>query len=452
MHSAAIGTEIRTIPAYQAGRVPRSALWSTFHAGVVVAILVLFSAQGMFSFETGKHTSGSEEFGALSGAGQSKDNVIQGQTQNLVWTSAVLLLIGTNAGSVRRAVQGNPLFVSIGAVAALSSLWSQDPALSLRRGIFLLLSTLFAHYLSSKYPPGRQLRLVEIAGLVASCSSVAMVFMFPAYGVDHMVHAGAWQGIYTHKNICAMAMLLFLATQFGHRKKAITLVRTGYICLLAATLYLTQSRSGWVVAIGLCAIMELLRKIARFKLRDRTIGYAIAACLIAMSAAVLLTNAGSLLQALGRDATLSGRTDIWNAVWNSIMQRPLLGYGYAAFWRGLQGASADIILELGWAVPHAHSGILDLWLQLGLVGVIIFAASLVFAVKDMATCLRADRPGCVDWYVATVALVIMFSVTESLLLSDQSLSWLLYVLACLGLQKTAKQMRSGGTWRERISE
>jgi O-antigen ligase len=249
-----------------------------------------------------------------------------------------------------------------------------------------------------------------------------------------------------------MAMLLFLATQFGHRKKAITLVRTGYICLLAATLYLTQSRSGWVVAIGLWAIMELLRKIARFKLRDRTIGYAIAACLIATSAAVLLTNAGSLLQALGRDATLSGRTDIWNAVWNSIMQRPLLGYGYAAFWRGLQGASADIILELGWAVPHAHSGILDLWLQLGLVGVIIFAASLVLAVKDMATCLRADRPGCVDWYVATVALVIMFSMTESLLLSDQSLSWLLYVLACLGLQKTAKQMRSGGTWRERISE
>ena len=40
-----------------------------------------------------------------------------------------------------------------------------------------------------------------------------------------------------------------------------------------------------------------------------------------------------MLTALGRSATLTGRTRIWQMSLDNIAQRPWLGYGFGAFWR-----------------------------------------------------------------------------------------------------------------------
>ena len=60
--------------------------------------------------------------------------------------------------------------------------------------------------------------------------------------------------------------------------------------------------------------------------------------------------------------------DIWSLVLGSIAKRPLLGYGYYAFWQGLKGESANVIVGAHWVFGYAHNGILEIWLQLGLVG------------------------------------------------------------------------------------
>ncbi|WP_049558612.1 O-antigen ligase family protein, partial [Limnoraphis robusta] len=75
-----------------------------------------------------------------------------------------------------------------------------------------------------------------------------------------------------------------------------------------------------------------------------------------------------LLGLIGKDPSLTGRTDLWAWAREMIDKRPWLGYGYTAFWQGLDGGSAYIIRAARWPVPYSHNGILDLWLDIGLLG------------------------------------------------------------------------------------
>src|SRR6202022_4141759 len=90
----------------------------------------------------------------------------------------------------------------------------------------------------------------------------------------------------------------------------------------------------------------------------------------AMSMLLLLANVSLFLAVLGRDDTLTGRTPLWSAVVHSIQERPLLGYGYAAFWMPKSPDSSDVISAVGWLSGHSHNGCLDV----GLVGAFLFAA------------------------------------------------------------------------------
>lgn len=81
-----------------------------------------------------------------------------------------------------------------------------------------------------------------------------------------------------------------------------------------------------------------------------------------------------ILEATGKDPTFSGRTDIWSAVIQAISDQPLLGYGRGGlFFPPANEQTASLWRDIGFQAPHAHNGVLDLWLQLGLVGVALYA-------------------------------------------------------------------------------
>lgn len=84
-----------------------------------------------------------------------------------------------------------------------------------------------------------------------------------------------------------------------------------------------------------------------------------------------------LVAVLGRDATFSGRTDIWRLVLDAAWERPLLGFGYNA-------ATADFMrpLLVGWvgsAAVDAYNGYLDVLLGTGIVGLV----SLLFCISSV---------------------------------------------------------------------
>jgi exopolysaccharide production protein ExoQ len=157
---------------------------------------------------------------------------------------------------------------------------------------------------------------------------------------------------------------------------------------------------------------------------------------------VALSKAMAMLFFLGKDPTLTGRTEIWQASMLSILKHPILGYGYRAFWRGYQGESANASFAAHWAVPAAHNAFLEVWLTLGAVGLALVLYSLLRAGRDALVCIRARSPY-FGWCASVVFLTIVTSVAEGFLVNPNSLMWILYILACVGLSEGARRTRLG---------
>jgi exopolysaccharide production protein ExoQ len=147
------------------------------------------------------------------------------------------------------------------------------------------------------------------------------------------------------------------------------------------------------------------------------------------------------LRLFGRDPSLTGRTIIWKVLAHSILKRPLLGYGFYAFWQGIRGESANVIYLTHWSFGYAHNGIIEIFLQLGSVGVVIFFVTLFKAIKDALFCFRNDRLGTYDWYLGLLVLTIFYNIDEATVVWPNELLSILYVVACCGLAVGVKRLQ-----------
>jgi exopolysaccharide production protein ExoQ len=158
---------------------------------------------------------------------------------------------------------------------------------------------------------------------------------------------------------------------------------------------------------------------------------------------LVVENYATIARALGKDPTLTGRLLIWRAVLSPISKSPVLGFGYSAFWLGTRGESVNIVLATGYRnLANAENGVLQLWLELGIVGVLIFLYTLVQACRNAMVCLTPDSPNYVKWYAAIIFLEILALVDGGKFMFPNSLDWILYVVSCLGLALQAQQRRA----------
>ena len=165
----------------------------------------------------------------------------------------------------------------------------------------------------------------------------------------------------------------------------------------------------------------------------------IAACLIVGllltgSLLVLKNNSAEVLQLVNRGPDLNGRTDLWNAVLRSISKRPWLGYGFNAFWQGMEGESGSVLDTVPWMPGYAHNGFLDLMLQLGIVGLLVFALGyLDLCRRALAFLSRATGPTPI-WLCTFLVFMLLYNLTEGgSILRQNEIYWVLYVSAAVSL-------------------
>jgi O-antigen ligase len=142
---------------------------------------------------------------------------------------------------------------------------------------------------------------------------------------------------------------------------------------------------------------------------------------------VALASSQDLLVLLHRNPTLTGRTELWDAVVRSIARRPWLGYGFNTFWNGMNGESASVMIQVGWFPKHAHNGFLDLLLDLGFAGLVIFAAGYLLLWKKALRALRSMRGHYPVWICTYLSFMLIYNLTESSILVQNNLFWILYV-------------------------
>ncbi len=152
----------------------------------------------------------------------------------------------------------------------------------------------------------------------------------------------------------------------------------------SATVYLSML----VVAAVLAAALLVRRATSPAQRRNIYLLFAGVAAAGILLAVVLR---GQLLGLLGKGSDLTGRLEIWDAVWQRAAQRPFAGNGFSSPWVPWDPSFDGWIIDHGLSVFHAHNMWLDAFLQLGAVGVAVLAVAWA-ALTWRAWFFAVDRP------------------------------------------------------------
>jgi exopolysaccharide production protein ExoQ len=338
-----------------------------------------------------------------------------------------MLLAAVRWRSVAIVARRHPLTLALVLLAVVSTAWSVDPATTLRRSFALFGTTLFGLYLAARYNVRGMLKLLATALGIAAVMSVVAAVALPAYGLDTGVYSTNWRGVYSQKNnlgeIMVVATIAFLLVwRTAERRRWLALGGAG---LCGALVLLSGSKTGLGVLILLFALAGLFRAL-RWSYTV-AIPALIGVTFVAGVAGVwFLANAEGILTSLGKDATLTGRTPMWAAILDMVARRPWLGYGYSAFWGGMDSAAAPVFRAIGWVTPHAHNGYLDVMVQLGIAGLTLFLAGLWIAAYNAVRDLRATPTADGLWAPLFLTFMILYNITETTLLQQNNIYWALY--------------------------
>lgn len=325
-------------------------------------------------------------------------------------------------------------------LALASAAWSLDPLLTLRRSLPFALAGLFGFWFATRYSLPRQLAMVRFAMLALGIATIAIVLLDPALGLDHSPgHAGDWQGVFTQKNACGRIMVLATVTLLC--SPARTLLRPGRLATLGLfffVLFMSGSRGAWMIEAALLVLFALLSVARHSGQRLRLVlAAAIPIAAIAIGTVAIL-DFRHLAPLLGREPTLTGRTAIWTQVALFIGQRPWFGYGYDAFWRGMQGPSFQVAAAVHFVVAHAHNGFLEIALELGAVGFALFALSWFRGCLALWPLWQRGSIHRIAWPLALLVLIVLYDLDENTLLIYNGLFWILYVSALVNIERAGE--------------
>ncbi len=353
-----------------------------------------------------------------------------GNIQNvflLAYVIVVLLAIANWQRMILGLAAVWPIAVLI-AIAWLSNFWTVTPDLTFQRCIALTVTTLMGVYLFACLEFETFLRFMTgvISVLVIGC--LVWVFLVPDYGLhSDETHAGLWRGIFFHKNTTGRVMIFSLAVLsaawIGSGINRGYLLFIGALAVLVALGTTSQTALlGLMVLVGGVGVVRMVRGQA---LKSALITLVVLA-LAWHGALVLFTTYEVVLEALGRDPSLTGRTDIWVYAFRAGLDQPLTGYGYDAFWNGDYSPGANY--SATWNTPHSHNAWLEIFIGLGLPAALLMVGIMIvttFRATILARYHPSTAPGIL--IMLTSFAIMTVSMSEPVFLERHSFEWILVV-------------------------
>jgi exopolysaccharide production protein ExoQ len=404
-------------------------VWQVALSWVLLVPILYVAANGTFIPSTGE--------GDVSPTGQSPGHSASHKITLALVNLLCLALMAFRFSSVLALSRRMKIALALPMLAILSCTWSADPLQSVVSGTLLLIFTLFAIYVADRFSFQRQIGLIMMVGAIALPLSIALALFLPSMGSSQ----AGWRGIFGHKQGCAAAAMFWLITALHWQSSGFYQKMGRAMCIVMSVVLVVMSRSrtGWalaLVALVLSGVIWLLQKFpAKQAITITLFGLpAVAAALV-----VARIYFPFLLNFVGKDTTLSQRTIIWAASWDAAMMRPFLGYGFAAFWKGLYGPSHGVVLIAGWGLQQAQDGFLDVWLGIGLLGVALVAAMAIQSLRNAISSFYSEgNQAYVRWCIVVIVCTLLYNIGESSI-GTINIIWFLFLLAATGVNQVARE-------------
>lgn len=320
-----------------------------------------------------------------------------------------------------------PWFAVLYVVWAVASLlWSAYPSATLLTLLLLLTTTVQAMFVGSVLVWRELVRAIASALKWILALSIAFElwvsvfwggpimsgFVRPPAGTDpiemwsrdNLFDAGGRiQGIFGNSNSLAYVALLGMvvfAIRFAARAPRRPLL-IGWFALAAFLFVRSGSATATLAAAAVVVVLVTVLLMRRTRHAGERTRYYLAYALVGVGGlAALWLLRDRVFVFLGRSADLTGREAIWAAVWARATERPVLGWGFSTPWVPTDPAFDGWIIDHGVTVMQAHNMWLDVFLQLGAIGLALMLLTMLafvwrswfFAVDRPRWDLVADRP------------------------------------------------------------
>jgi exopolysaccharide production protein ExoQ len=375
--------------------------------------------------------------------------VLLDRMSNGLIVSGCMIFVVSNYHAVRRLSQCMRLITLFPVLAFLFCPVSQQVTRTISSGAVLMAGILLIFYIMSRYSliEVQELLLVLSAGTITL--SILFALFLPQYGRDLMGgHSSAWKGIFSAKNYLGNMALFFwtVAISYRPRSQFFRYLRISQIVFCLVAIAFSRAATSYMLTSLYIAYATTLQIVRGFRKKDYFVAFVLLFVILGLAIAVIVIQPEFLFSLLGKDSTLTGRTEIWDAVLGSIAKRPLAGYGYQAFWLGFKGESYRIILTVTWALAQAQNGFLDVMLEMGAGALLIVLLIFGFAFRDAISCLLQSRDEAqlraVEWYFAIVILTLIYNLDESFLFEPRHLGSYMFLIACVGLKLERTRLRT----------
>jgi len=349
--------------------------------------------------------------------------------------------------------QRNPWWTAFLVFLAVSIVWSQYLFVSFKRYVKVVGALVMACVVLSESQPLQAFCTVIRRRLYIHLPmSLVCTRYYRDIGVsfDWSGSAEAWQGISTSKNtlgqIAALGVVYFSWEVWKSRKKFGW--KNIHLLYLGIALYLLKgagSISMTSVSVSVFAVMVFFRVQS---LRQRpnaarnfvklVLGATTVLVLFVVTHSVVMFSEdsifGKIITGLGRDITMTGRTDIWHDVY-AATTNPLLGVGFGGFWIG-RLANIPWNAQMSWVLGQGHSGYVDTYLQVGLIGCFLLVMSLLTGLWKTMQTFEQDFDFAA--FRVTIALTVIYiDMTESVYLRGEHHLWLLLLIAMWDIDRPA---------------
>jgi len=322
-------------------------------------------------------------------------------------TLAILILCGLFLLIKRRLEWGeifraNPWIAIWLLYTLLSVVWSDYPSVSLKRWIKSISTPVMVMLIMTEPRPWSALNAIfRRCAYILVPFSILLIKYFRESGLVYSPWGGggSFAGVTSDKNalgrICMILIVFFLLGEKAAEEKVnnegvlikiinkIILVFTTWLLILtnsATALLSGLAGLGVYLALGNSAVRRKPDKL-RFHIP------LIVMCLLVVFFLGYKIFMGSIIAATGHEATFMGRTVLWKSLLE--MNTPVLtGTGYGSFWFGNR---LDLLWETYWWKPtESHNGYLEVYLELGLVGVLILGGLFKSAFRKFNITVSSD--------------------------------------------------------------
>lgn len=352
-------------------------------------------------------------------------------------------LLARHPGALAVALRRNLPLLCLVALAFASVLWSISPSFTLRRAIALVISLMLSCVIALRFSPRQIMMLIALALGPAMALSLALAAAAP--GVAIMQPDNDLRGVFLHKNVLGWAAALCSLAAGSIIVDGPAALRRPAMLLLAASLAclaLSQSMTSLLATISAPVLYMAYAAMARRRGAAR-IAFVLALLLgAALALALLAEFLAPALEALGRDATLTGRTPLWRLVDERIARQPVLGHGYQAFWTEANGDAWTIWAQIGWMAPHAHNGFREVLLGLGVVGLAALFAVVARAAGQGAALMRREPKAGWVWLNVFLWMFAIMNLSESIFLTQNDFLSTIFAATVIAFAWRARPVRT----------